>query len=507
MVLISHWLACIWYMLYKFGPSSPLDEWAFDMFSDNVYALYVSSYYQVFLSVMGDNITPLNDSERIFFIFVSIGGTCFYSAMLGQMALLVANLNVVASRHKQRSDISMEVLRYMGIPDADVKRVEEYFMYITQFNHPTTEGMGLLQELPQALYREMATELYKESLSKIGMFAGVEEPFLTAVSLRMRMSMFTPRETIFKAGDLGREMYIIRKGSIAVVGAHRQMVSLLTTGSTFGQFALLTPGAKRTADAVALSHCDLCTLSAPDLRELMRDYPKSGRKVEDNIARELHMNQVAGRGVFNGHESDDDVSEAGFGGSDSGRRAASLDNANSAAEWVRTDGFASSNADAALRLSTDGGPSTQPSGEVPGGGGRRRSKPMSITQALQKKTPLPLATQPIAEGNEDSFVDDGIVAPPLPPRLPPACAPGGGSDIVLPPLPPARGPGGSNEHRTRRSSLTYRGSAIEDDLAGEQRRTGGGKRGLAPHMAVPLSMTGGTWRARWQRGGAGDWGK
>ncbi|KAG1665646.1 hypothetical protein FOA52_011240 [Chlamydomonas sp. UWO 241] len=310
MIMIAHWLACIWYMLYKYGGGGSLDDWTFDMFQTTSPVLqYLSAYYSCFLMIMGDNLTPLNDKERLFFIIASILGTCFYSAMLGQMALLVANLNIVASRHNQRQDITLDVIRYTGVPEAETKRVTEYFSYITQYAHPTSEGLGFLQELPKALYRKITDELYKTSLGKIGMFAGVEEPFLANVALRMKLVMFTPKEVIFKAGDLGQEMYTIRKGCVAVVGKHNQMVGLLTPGMTFGQFALLTPGAKRTADTVALSHCDLCVLRANDLKELMRDFPRSGQRVQDNVSRELHAMQAAGRGVFEDDDDDDDFGE------------------------------------------------------------------------------------------------------------------------------------------------------------------------------------------------------
>ena len=43
---------------------------------------------------------PLNDAERIYFIVVGILGTCFYSAVVGQMSVLVANMNTVGLRHK-----------------------------------------------------------------------------------------------------------------------------------------------------------------------------------------------------------------------------------------------------------------------------------------------------------------------------------------------------------------------------------------------------------------------
>lgn len=43
---------------------------------------------------------PLNNAERVFFIVCGVCGTCFYAAVVGQMALLVASLNIVSIRHK-----------------------------------------------------------------------------------------------------------------------------------------------------------------------------------------------------------------------------------------------------------------------------------------------------------------------------------------------------------------------------------------------------------------------
>ena len=43
-----------------------------------------------------------------------------------------------------------------------------------------------------------------------------------------------------RAGDLGLEMYIIRKGNVAVVGKHNQMLSIMGPGDNFGEIALLT---------------------------------------------------------------------------------------------------------------------------------------------------------------------------------------------------------------------------------------------------------------------------
>lgn len=52
--------------------------------------------------------------------------------------------------------------------------------------------------------------------------------------------LIIPYCSIFRAGDLGLEMYIIRKGQVAVVGTYNQMMSLLCEGEHFGEIALFT---------------------------------------------------------------------------------------------------------------------------------------------------------------------------------------------------------------------------------------------------------------------------
>lgn len=48
---------------------------------------------------VGDNITAYNNYERTFMVLVLLGGALMYSAVVGQMAILVATLNVATNRH------------------------------------------------------------------------------------------------------------------------------------------------------------------------------------------------------------------------------------------------------------------------------------------------------------------------------------------------------------------------------------------------------------------------
>src|SRR5262249_54522204 len=84
---------------------------------------------------------------------------------------------------------------------------------------------------------------------------------------------------IFKKGDVGNSLYAIRNGSvkIAVPGGdgREAMFNILDKGEIFGEVALLD-GQPRTADAVAITDCELLSISRRDFLSLIHREPKVG---------------------------------------------------------------------------------------------------------------------------------------------------------------------------------------------------------------------------------------
>lgn len=50
MCLLSHWLACIWFMMFKYGGSTHAEEWTFMVHAvDTAIERYLDLYYSSFL--------------------------------------------------------------------------------------------------------------------------------------------------------------------------------------------------------------------------------------------------------------------------------------------------------------------------------------------------------------------------------------------------------------------------------------------------------------------------
>ncbi|GFR51323.1 hypothetical protein Agub_g13688 [Astrephomene gubernaculifera] len=311
MLLISHWLACVWYMMYRFGGKDRAEFWAFEIASSegntgSELSYYVVSYYYSFLLLVGDNISAYNNFERAFVVVVLIAGTFFYSAVVGQMATLVATMNVAVNRHGQKLLMVQDALRYAGVPDEHSEKVQCYFEFLQQRSHPGAEGMQFLQELPAALHLSLCKFLHRRSLDKVPLFKDCEEGFLSAVSLRIRIHSLSPREVIFRVGDVGKEMYVIKKGNVAVTSPSAQMWGLLGPGEVFGEVALLSTG-KRTANCTALGFVDLAVLTGPDLQAVMKDYPVSAALILERATQRAQALQTKSKMWLELSDDEDDM--------------------------------------------------------------------------------------------------------------------------------------------------------------------------------------------------------
>jgi len=95
---------------------------------------------------------------------------------------------------------------------------------------------------------------------------------------------------IFKKGDAGNSLYAIRNGSVKIAAlgedGREAMFNILSEGELFGEVALLD-GQPRTADAVAITDCELVTLSRGDFLQLLHREPKVAIKIIELLCARL----------------------------------------------------------------------------------------------------------------------------------------------------------------------------------------------------------------------------
>jgi CRP/FNR family transcriptional regulator, cyclic AMP receptor protein len=92
-----------------------------------------------------------------------------------------------------------------------------------------------------------------------------------------------PRATsIFAKGDPGSSLFAICQGAVKIsatsVGGHDAVFNVFGKGDIFGEFALLD-GRPRSADAVAITDCELFVIERRDFVPLLREEPEMALKL------------------------------------------------------------------------------------------------------------------------------------------------------------------------------------------------------------------------------------
>jgi CRP/FNR family cyclic AMP-dependent transcriptional regulator len=101
---------------------------------------------------------------------------------------------------------------------------------------------------------------------------------------------FAAGQTIFTSGSPGHSMMAVVTGSVRItarsVRGAEVMLAILTQGEVVGEIALLD-GGERTADATALTDCELVVLDRRDVLPFLEQHPKACLKLLEVLAQRL----------------------------------------------------------------------------------------------------------------------------------------------------------------------------------------------------------------------------
>ncbi len=99
-------------------------------------------------------------------------------------------------------------------------------------------------------------------------------------------------DEIFREGDIGDSMYVVREGSVNIV-VHGKIVDSVDSGGLIGEMALIDKQ-PRSASAIAATDCQLVPLDERAFRDLISQVPHFALEVMRIMAWRLRqMNESA----------------------------------------------------------------------------------------------------------------------------------------------------------------------------------------------------------------------
>lgn len=146
-------------------------------------------------------------------------------------------------------------------------------------------------------FRDLVDRSFVNRLFGSTFLQDVPPDLVAKLAERAENKRFKKGDIIFKEGDKGDLMYVIRKGSVKVSRMNIQGIDVaqtyLAAGNFFGELALLTPIAERTATVTAAVACELLTVSKPDFGFVLGKFPKAHARIVQT-AEERRLQNLGG---------------------------------------------------------------------------------------------------------------------------------------------------------------------------------------------------------------------
>jgi cyclic nucleotide gated channel alpha 3 len=302
-MILTHWNACFYFLISKYiGVSN--NSWVFSYTQDNAMSKwftyeYISCFFwsTLMLTTIGEVREPTSTLESVVMIVNFLVAIVLIATLVGNIGSGIAYMNLEKSRFKQNVDAIKSFMGLRKVSKELDKRTIKWFDYLQQSKQRLDE-YDILSALPEKLRTEIISKMYLSRLRNVDLLADCEEGLLRELVCKLRLQVYSPGDYIYRKDDIGKEMYIVKKGYLHVVDEKSQTIYLtLKENSHFGEASILNiPGQKianrRTSSVKSIGYSELLRLSKEDIWETLTDYTENRLMLIEKSIRMLESNRI-----------------------------------------------------------------------------------------------------------------------------------------------------------------------------------------------------------------------
>ena len=238
------------------------------------------------LTTIAEVNSPVSDLQFIYAILLLLFAVLMFATLVGNVGNIIINLNAARTRFESRLDNVKQYMHNRNIKESLQDNVLRWFDHLWERNRGIDE-QETLQNLPTKLRARIAFKANEKVLINNDIYKLGDTGFKIDLVLKLRSELFPPMETIYHAGHIGNDMYIIRSGKVHLSKrANNRPKVVLADGDCFGENCVINFnefGRKRTETAKTVGFCDILMLEKKDLIELLVDYPDVKEKLSERF--------------------------------------------------------------------------------------------------------------------------------------------------------------------------------------------------------------------------------
>jgi hypothetical protein len=310
LLLLVHWIGCIWYMLVSdkdsWLPPKDLDAGETNFYDIGSMRQYTVVFYYAILLIVGNESAPRTTEQTIFSSLVVIIGAIVTAFIFGNMAALMATINKKDSHFQEQLDFVSTTMRSIKLPEEIQNQVIEYLMHCQESPDVQQDIDKFFEILSPSLKNMILNHMYSKIISEIDVFndsTDIEKGFIVN---NLKTMLFLVDDEIIRQGDFGNRMYFISNGTVDVYLTHEKYkkdikieenkeaeiesesefdendnvlmkneirINRLVSGSYFGEIALVT-NLKRTATVKAVDYTTLAYLTRENFNDIQKEFPQ-----------------------------------------------------------------------------------------------------------------------------------------------------------------------------------------------------------------------------------------
>ena len=285
-LLLIHWNACIYFATSTIiGIGS--DSYVFSYYNNTVslYYAYIDCFYwsTLVLTTIAECSNPTNNVECVILILLLLIAIVLFASIIGNIGEVIENLNISSDEFQEKVDSVKGFFELRSVDISLQKRIFKLFDY--KWQNKQDDDDHILEYFSDILISDIASSVCLEILKKVNIFSDCESSFLEELVTKLKLRVYSPDEYVCRKGDVGKEMYIIKKGKLNVVSQDGKIVFVtLQKGAYFGELSILNikgnkNGNRRTANVKSVGYSDLYCLTKKDLWEAIKDYPLTKRNL------------------------------------------------------------------------------------------------------------------------------------------------------------------------------------------------------------------------------------
>ncbi|MBI4228610.1 MAG: cyclic nucleotide-binding domain-containing protein [Deltaproteobacteria bacterium] len=224
-------------------------------------------------------------------------GDTFFAILEGSVEVTIntAGYDNLTLANLKEGDIFGEMAALSGYPRSATVAAKEDLHLLEIPAEVLKDLMKVSPKFKEIIEEKYTVRAVRTYLRKVPLFGNLNDTILEELVGKVKLKSFNQGDVIFREGDPGDSLYIIRNGFVKITkqsGGKDRIIAYLAQGSYFGEMALIEDE-KRSATVSAFTKVELIQVIKEDFNALLGTDPRLAEEIKDIvIERKLKTLQV-----------------------------------------------------------------------------------------------------------------------------------------------------------------------------------------------------------------------